>query len=64
MFDDNPSSESSLYEAATAKMADAARATDLVQRGREHTTFVLTSMLKSMGFEQIDIRFQEPVAAV
>ena len=28
------------------------------QRAQEHTTFVLTGMLKSMGFEKIDIVFQ------
>lgn len=64
LFDDNPTSEASLYQAATAKMADAARATDLVQRGQEHTTFILTAMLKSMGFEQIDVRFQQPIPGV
>lgn len=64
MFNDNPTSESQLYKAATAKMKDAARATDLVERGQEHTSFILTSMLKAMGFEQIDIRFQEPITPV
>ncbi len=46
------------------KMADAARQTDLIQRAEEHTTSVLTAMLKAMGFEQIDIRFQVSSAAV
>lgn len=64
MFNDNPTSESALYEAATNKMADAARQTDLVQRAQEHTTFVLTGMLKAMGFEQIDINFQVSSASV
>jgi len=64
MFDDNPTSESQLYKAATAKMKDAAASTDLVQRGREHTSYILTGMLKSMGFEQIDIRFEAPITPV
>ena len=64
MFDDNPTSESQLYKAATAKMKSAAASTDLVQRGREHTSYILTGMLKSMGFEQIDIRFEAPITPV
>ena len=59
MFNDNPTSEASLYDAATQKMADSARQTDLIQRAQEHTTFVLTGMLKSMGFEKIDIVFHQ-----
>ena len=58
IFNDNPTSEASLYDAAIAKMADSARQTDLLDQAEEHTTFVLTSMMKAMGFETIDIRFQ------
>jgi hypothetical protein len=64
IFNDNPTSEASLYDAAMNKMADAAAQTDLLQRAQEHTTFVLTGMLKSMGFEKIDIVFQVNSAAV
>ena len=58
IFNDNPTSEASLYDAAIAKMADSARQTDLIDKAEEHTTFVLTAMMKAMGFETIDIRFQ------
>jgi hypothetical protein len=64
IFNDNPTSEASLYDAAMTKMADAAAQTDLLQRAQEHTTFVLTGMLKGMGFEKIDIVFQANTAAV
>jgi hypothetical protein len=64
IFNDNPTSEDSLYQAAQQKMADSARQTDLIQRAQEHTTFVLTGMLKSMGFEKIDIVFQVNSASV
>lgn len=64
IFNDNPTSEASLYEAAMKKMADSARQTDLLQRAQEHTTFVLTAMLKSMGFEKIDIVFQVNSASI
>lgn len=59
IFNDNPTSESTLYEAASRKMADAARHTDLVDRGQVHTSKVLTAMLTGMGFEQIDIHFDQ-----
>jgi len=58
IFNDNPTSEASLYDAAIAKMADSARQTDLIDKAEEHTTIVLTSMMKAMGFENIDIVFQ------
>lgn len=64
IFNDNPTSEAALYDAAMGKMADAASQTDLIQRAQEHTTFVLTGMLKSMGFEKIDIVFQVNSASV
>jgi hypothetical protein len=64
LFDDNPTSEASLYKAAMNKMSDSAKQTDLVQRAKEHTTFVLTGMLKSMGFEKIDIVYQQSTASI
>jgi hypothetical protein len=64
IFNDNPTSEDTLYKAAMGKMSDAAKQTDLLQRAQEHTTFVLTGMLKSMGFEKIDIVFQVSSASV
>lgn len=64
IFNDNPTSEAGLYVAAMAKMADAAGETDLIAQAQENTTFVLTSMLKAMGFEKIDIIFEGNSAAV
>jgi Protein of unknown function (DUF4230) len=64
MFNDNPTSEDGLYDAAIRKMADAARQTDLTDRAEEHTTFVLTAMLKAMGFEKIDIVYQVSSATI
>ena len=64
IFNDNPTSEASLYDAAIAKMADSARQTYLLDQAEEHTTFVLTSMMKAMGFETIDIRFEVNSATI
>lgn len=64
LFDDSPTSEAGLYTAAMHKMSDSAGQTDLVERAKEHTTFVLTGMLKSMGYEKIDIVFQQTTASI
>lgn len=62
MFTDNPTSEKGLVDAATSKIATAAHATDLVQRGEENTRKMLTAMLTSMGFTSIDVSFQTSTA--
>ena len=64
IFDDNPTSEATLYDAAMSKMADSASQTDLIERAQAHTTYMLTGMLKAMGFEKIDIVFDPTAAAV
>jgi hypothetical protein len=64
LFDDSPTSEAGLYTAAMHKMSDSAGQTDLMQRAKEHTTFVLTGMLKSMGYEKIDVVFQQSTASI
>jgi hypothetical protein len=64
LFNDSPTSEDGLYNAAMHKMSDSASQTDLVERAKEHTTFVLTGMLKSMGYEKIDIVFEQSTASI
>jgi hypothetical protein len=64
VFNDNPTSEQGLYEAATGKMAHAAQATDLLKRGQAHTVTVLTAMLSDMGFDNVDVRFQQSTATI
>jgi Protein of unknown function (DUF4230) len=63
IFNDNPTSEASLYNAAMSKMADSAAQTDLIDRAEQQTTFILTGMMKSMGFEKIDIVFEASATA-
>jgi hypothetical protein len=64
LFSDNPTSESTLYKAAAAKMANAADHTDLIGRANTHTSKMLTAMLKTMGFEQVYVLYQTPVTPV
>jgi len=58
MFSDNPTSEADLYKAASAKMATAAAATDLRQRAEDNTKSMLYTLLKNLGIQHVDVRFQ------
>jgi hypothetical protein len=60
VFSDNPTSESDLLRAAEAKMADAAAQSELVARAEDNTRAMLTSMLLSMGIEDVEIVFEAP----
>ncbi len=64
VFNDNPTSESGLYQAAMRKMADAARSTDLIDRAEAHTRSVLTAMMTDMGFEHVEVSFQQSTASI
>jgi hypothetical protein len=64
MFSDNPTSEEGLYDAADHKITAAAAATDLQARAEANTTVMLETMLRSMGFEQVEVRFQQSSASV
>ncbi|MDO8362430.1 MAG: DUF4230 domain-containing protein [Actinomycetota bacterium] len=57
IFSDNPTSESALYDAAIAKMAAAAEATDLLQQGEDNTKLMLYTLFKSLGYQKVDVRF-------
>jgi len=56
-FSDNPTSEADLYDAAANKMAAAAEATDLRQRAEDNVKSMLYTLLRSLGFESVDVRF-------
>ena len=64
MFSDNPTSEDELYQAAAAKMADAAEATDLRQRAEDNTKSMLYTLFKNLGFQHVDVRFQVSSAGI
>jgi hypothetical protein len=63
VFSDNPTSEDALYDDAMQKMAAAAEATDLRQRGADNTKLMLYTMFKSLGYQRVDVRFQVSSAA-
>ena len=59
VFSDNPTSEAPLYDAASAKMAAAAIETDLMQRAENNTKSMLYALLRGLGFQRVDIRFED-----
>lgn len=58
VFSDSPTSEAGLYELAGDKIAAAAAATGLADRAQQNTTATVTAMLRSLGFEHVEVRYQ------
>lgn len=59
VFSDNPGNEQPLYELATRKLSDAAKADpELRKRAQENTRHMLEGMMRGLGFEQVTVRFQ------
>ncbi|MEP7054486.1 MAG: DUF4230 domain-containing protein [Actinomycetota bacterium] len=57
-FSNNPAGEQEFYRLAEAKMLAAAEGTDgIVARSEANTTSMLTSLLRSLGFTNIDIQY-------
>jgi hypothetical protein len=58
LFADNPADEQPLYELATRKLADAAKADpELRERAQENTQRMLEGMLRGLGFERVTVKF-------
>ena len=59
VFSDNPGDEQPLYELATRKLSDAAKADpELRKRAQENTQHMLEGMMRGLGFEHVTVRFQ------
>ena len=59
VFSDNPGDEQPVYELATRKLSDAAKADpELRKRAQENTRHMLEGMMRGLGFEQVTVRFQ------
>ena len=59
----NPGDDRAMLEAAEKQLRDAAAGTDLRQRAEDNTRTMLTSLLTSLGFEQVTVRFEAPTEA-
>lgn len=58
LFTDNPTSEHDLLLNAQSRIADAAAETDLLATAEDNTKSMLYTMLRGLGFAQVDIRFE------
>lgn len=52
-----------LYQAADAKLARAAEQSDLVERAEANTRSMLTDLLEGLGYEHVEVRFDDPADA-
>ncbi len=62
-FEDSPTGEQELYQLAQARLNDAAKASDLARRGAESTRQMLTTLARSLGFTDVTVTFDAPLAA-
>ena len=60
VLSDNPTSERELYRLAQAKMQAAAAESDLASRAEQNTRAMLVSMLRSLGYREVTVRFRDP----
>ncbi|TQS43259.1 DUF4230 domain-containing protein [Cryptosporangium phraense] len=57
LFTDDPNKLADVYKAAEAKIADAAKETDLSSRAQDNTRTLLTGLFKSLGFTSVTVTF-------
>jgi hypothetical protein len=60
---EEPSDDSALYALAEEKLAGAAAASDLLDRAEDNTRQMLTTLARSLGVEQVEVRFAEAPGA-
>jgi hypothetical protein len=59
VFSDNPGDQQPVYELATRKLSEAAKADpELRKRAQENTQHMLEGMMRGLGFERVTVRFQ------
>ncbi len=59
-FGDNPVDDSELYALAEDRLSAAAAASDLRERAETNTAVMLTGLARSLGVDEVDVRFEEP----
>lgn len=60
LFGGDPNKQQQLYQLAEQKIAQAAEDSELRQRAQKNTELMLTSLLKSLGYERVTITFAQP----
>jgi Protein of unknown function (DUF4230) len=61
VFTDSPTNDAKLFSLAEDKMYEAAVETELKERAEANTEAMLTGLLKSLGFEEIEVVFEPAV---
>jgi hypothetical protein len=57
---DNPTNDDELYQLATRKIDEAAAQSELLVRAEENTRTMLTSLIRSLGHENVTVTFTDP----
>jgi len=57
LFGGDPNRQQVLYQAGEQKIADAAKASELTKRAQDNTQKMLEQMLRSLGYDTIEITF-------
>lgn len=60
LFGGDPNRQQQVYQLAEDKIAQAARESELQARAQRNTEQMLTSMLKSLGYENVKVTFTSP----
>lgn len=59
VIQDDPVDDAELYRMAAQKLDDAARRSDLVARAESNTRDMLTSLARSLGYDQVGVTFDD-----
>jgi Protein of unknown function (DUF4230) len=59
-FAENPVDDTELYALAEDRLSTAAAASDLRERAETNTGAMLTGLARSLGVEEVEVRFDEP----
>ncbi len=62
LFTEDAVNESDLYGVAEDRLIDAAGQTELLERARENTDLFLTTLLSELGYDEVNVVFDTPVA--
>jgi hypothetical protein len=60
VLQNNPVDDEELYQLATRKLDDTARGSDLLVRAETNTRDMVTSLARSLGYEQVTVTFGDP----
>jgi hypothetical protein len=60
LVEDNPVDDQEVYRLATQKLDEAAQQSDLAARAEDNTRQMLTSLVTSLGYDQVTVTFTDP----